>query len=244
MKKLILTIFSVSCSLLYSQQNLFNIPSGDITPKGKVFYQHQLNVYEKELESKGHFVYGLGSGWDAGLNLIGKKVYFNPNLRMDFNDNILRGSLYPFLMATAQKQFHVRDNFDINIGTQVGVNLSNKIERKELAYFNYILGVHYFMDKKARIVGGAYQTNEMFVGEGNKTGIMLGYEIRVAKNLYLMGDWMSGNNDSSSAIIGGMYNIGKRTQLCLGALIPNPKTPKPYGVVLEINLLGWDLDHD
>jgi hypothetical protein len=41
---------------MFAQQNLFNIPSADITPKGKVFYQHQINLYSDRFESKGHFV--------------------------------------------------------------------------------------------------------------------------------------------------------------------------------------------
>lgn len=56
-----------------------------------------------------------------------------------------------------------------------------------------------------------------------------------------MGDWISGNNDSGAAVIGGMYIIGKRTQFCFGALIPNPSNPKPFSVVIEVNILGWDL---
>jgi hypothetical protein len=80
----------------------------------------------------------------------------------------------------------------------------------------------------------------MFVGQGNTFGAMLGYELKLSKRWYLMGDWVSGNNDASVAVIGGMYNLTKRIQLCAGWQIPNPSTPKDMGVVLEINLLGWD----
>ena len=60
-----------------SQQNLFNIPSGDITPKNKIFYQHQFNVYNSNLDSKSHFVYGIGNGFDIGCNLIMKSNSFS-----------------------------------------------------------------------------------------------------------------------------------------------------------------------
>lgn len=43
---------STTCAL-NAQQNLFNIPSGDVTPTGEWFYQHQLNFYEiDDLEKK------------------------------------------------------------------------------------------------------------------------------------------------------------------------------------------------
>jgi hypothetical protein len=61
---------STTCAL-HAQQNLFNIPSGDITPTGEWFYQHQLNFYEiDDLETKSHFVYGIAEGWDVGINFI------------------------------------------------------------------------------------------------------------------------------------------------------------------------------
>lgn len=55
-----------------------------------------------------------------------------------------------------------------------------------------------------------------------------------------MGDWVSGNNDSSVSVLGVMYNASKRVQLCGGWQIPNPRTPKPQGFVFELNLMGWD----
>jgi hypothetical protein len=81
----------------------------------------------------------------------------------------------------------------------------------------------------------------MFVGDGNTFGFKAGYEFKLLKRWYLMGDWVSGNNDASVMVLGGMYNITKRFQICAGWQIPNPKTPKPMGLVLEINLMGWDM---
>jgi len=223
-----------------AQQNLFNIPSGDITHKKKGFYQHQLNVYNNKFESKAHFVYGLGKGWDAGVNVVGKGLYFSPNWRALHNDNPAKGAVYPIVMGTVQKQFPISKNIDFNIGTQFGYNISRKIQNKELNYFTYGLGVFHFMNHKSRIVAGLYQTNRMFVGQGNTFGTMLGYEIKLSKKWYLMGDWISGDNDAAVAVLGGIYNLTKRIQICAGWQIPNPSTPKDMGAVLEINILGWD----
>lgn len=238
-KTLILFLFISKAS--FGQQNLFNIPSGDITINKKVFYQHQLNIYSDKLESKAHFVYGLGKGWDVGVNLVGKGIYFNPEWRLLHNDNSQKGSLYPVLMGTIQKQFAINEYFDINFGTQIGYNLSTKIQNKELNYYNYGIGIYHFMKNKSRIVGGIYHTNQMFVGQGNTFGAMVGYEIKLSKKWYLMGDWVSGSNDAAVAVIGGMYNVGKKVQICAGWQIPNLNTPKPMGLVLELNIMGWNL---
>ena len=225
----------------YGQQNLFNIPSGDITNSKKIFYQHQLNIYKNKVESKAHLVYGLGKGWDAGINLVGKGFYFSPKWRSLHNDNPSNGALYPIIMGTLQKQFNLNKHFDINLGTQIGFNLSNRIQNKELNYFNYGIAVYHFMQEKSRVVAGLYKTNQMYVGNGNTFGAMLGYEIKLSKRVYLMGDWVSGDNDASVAVIGGMYNLSKRVQVCAGWQIPNINTPKPMGLVLELNIIGWNL---
>ena len=82
----------------------------------------------------------------------------------------------------------------------------------------------------------------MFVGTGNTRGVLLGYEYKLSKRWYLMGDWISGRNDAAVAVIGGMFNVSKKVQVCAGWLLPNPNTPKPMGLVLELNLLGWELE--
>lgn len=241
-KNIFILCFFIFPNFLKAQQNLFNIPSGDITNTKKLFYQHQLNVYSNKLESKAHLVYGLGKGWDAGVNLVGKGFYFTPKWRVLHNDNPANGSVYPILMGTLQKQFNIAENFDVNVGAQVGFNLSNKIANKELNYYTYGIGIYHFMHHKSRVVGGIYKTNEMFVGnDGNTFGAMLGYELKLSKRWYLMGDWVSGNNDAGVSVIGGMFNASKRIQLCAGWQIPNPNTPKPQGLVFELNIMGWNL---
>lgn len=224
---------------LFAQQNLFNIPSGDITPRNKVFYQHQFNVYEKKLESKAHFVYGLGKGWDVGANLVGKGAYFTPEWRLMHNDNPFNGAVFPVLMGTVQKQFVIAPKMNLNVGTQAGFNLSNQVENKEFNHFTYALTTYQFKPGR-RVIVGAYASNQMFVGTGNTSGLMLGYEWKLTEKWYLMGDFLSGRNDSAVSVIGAMYNVSKRVQLCGGFLLPNPRTPKPNGIVLELNILGWD----
>jgi hypothetical protein len=228
---------------VFAQQNLFNIPSCDITPSGKFFYQHQFNLYTSKVESKAHLVYGLGKGWDVGMNLVGKGFYFTPEWRSLHNSDPTKGALYPVLMATIQKSLVLNEHWQFNLGSQAGVNLSKKLEKKELNYFFYSLTAwkpgH---DHRFKFLLGPYYTTTMFVGEGNRAGILAGYEIKVAEKWYLMGDFISGNNDAAVSVFGLMRTLSKRIQVCGGYMLANPKTPKPNGVVLELNILGWDFD--
>ncbi len=222
----------------FAQQNLFNIPSGDITPQKKLFYQHQLNFYENNFDTKSHLVYGIGKNFDIGVNFIFKKNRINP-IKMYKNDNNSFGSLNPLLVSTVQKKIQLYKNkLQINLGTVLGLNLTNNIGKIQFANFNYGLLV-YNINAKSRIVGGTYYSNKNYTGiQNNKFEALVGYEINLYKKFYLMGDWVGGNNDIGEVVVGAMYIANKRIQFCSGVLLPN--NFHTTGLVLELNILGWD----
>jgi hypothetical protein len=226
-----------------AQQNLFNIPSADITPKGKFFYQHQLNFYSvNELESKSHLVYGIGKGWDVGVNFVDLLVRFDQRHIISFNDSSNRKPLYPLLMATLQKQFILKENrLFINVGTQIGPNLSNELANKRIAFMNYALA-RWQPSKKGYIAIGPYHTNDVFVGgpPENHFGLMVGYEYRLNDKWLLMGDFISGDHKKSQTVIGGGYNVSGKLQIFLGSLLAFPNTKLNNGMVIEINWYGWN----
>ncbi len=231
--------------ILKAQQNLFNIPSGDITPRGKLFYQHQINVYGvNAVESKWHFVYGLGKNWDAGINIVNTKFNLKPESGQQWfkmNDDLQKSPVSPLALLTLQKGFQLTDKLKFNVGTQAGTNLTGENHFAHLTYgvAQYEFGHH------NKIVVGPYWTNMAFVGAGNSTGLLIGYEIPISKRWYVMGDFITGNHSNSVAAIGGMYNLTKRIQLCAGAIIPNINSQSAsYGMVFEINIMGWDIWSD
>lgn len=240
---LILTYLFLIANPTLAQQNLFNIPSGDITPKGKFFYQHQLNFYSvNELESKSHLVYGLGKGWDAGVNLVDLPLQVGDVPALSFNDNSNRKPLYPLLMFTLQKQFQLNKHLKLNVGSQVGPNLSPQSRNKRFAFFNYVL-VKSKLFKQVNLTIGTYHTDNTFVGkEQHHFGILAGYEIPLTKRFSLMGDVISGNHKKSQSTIGALYTISKRVQVCGAALLDYPHGQHNHGFVFELNVFGWDID--
>lgn len=243
-------IFWLGCfSLSFAQQNLFNIPSGDINAKNKFFYQHQLNLYNfYTLESKSHLVYGLGGNWEVGMNVINKKFDLNSTNQtplFKIQDKPSYNPISPLLLATVQKGFPLlpQNRLRINIGTQIGTNFINRGDN-QLAFFNYAI-LASELPNHVKLTLGGYHTNHYFVGKGTDMGILFGYEVPLSKRWFLMGDMISGNHSNSVAVIGGMFNASKRVQLCLGGIVPMPENKTtPTGIVLEVNLLGWDLWKD
>ncbi|GIV36486.1 MAG: hypothetical protein KatS3mg032_0865 [Cyclobacteriaceae bacterium] len=237
----ILFVFSVFVS--HAQQNLFNIPSGDITKKNGWFYQHQLNFYDiNQFESKSHFVYGLGKGWDAGMNVVDLPLRLGNGHLLSFNDNSRRKPLYPIVMGTLQKQFQVTSTVQWNLGSQAGFNVSETIDNKRFAYFNYTLLRWKPKSNKGYLIAGAYITNDVFVGgpPQMQPGWIFGYEYKLTDRWLLMGDFISGKHKKSQTVIGCGYNLTKRVQIFTGALLDFPNEALQDGVVIEINIYGWD----
>ncbi len=224
----------------YGQQNLFNIPSGDITPKNKLFYQHQFNMYSlSQLESKAHLVHGVGRHWDIGINFVDLPLRFMKDSSV-FDVNSNQKPFYPLLMATLQKQFVLNDRIEINLGTQAGLNVTDRVEKMAFAHFTYGT-VRWRPFDKGFIIAGPYYSNDVYIGAPKQAiGWMWGYELPLTRKLSLMGDYISGQNKKSTSTIGAVYDIGKRGQLCLAALVPFPNRSLPAGLVLEINIFGWN----
>ncbi|MBL7852094.1 MAG: hypothetical protein JNN04_14425 [Cyclobacteriaceae bacterium] len=241
-KALCLAFLLLFVGNVQAQQNLFNIPSGDINPGHQVFYQHQFNFYNiDELESKSHIVYGLGRGWDTGLNLVDLPVNLGAGPTFSHNDSSNRKPLYPMLMGSLQKQWVVASHAVINVGTQVGTNLTNQAGTMDLGYFNFGI-IRYIPDEHVHLLTGLYHTNDVYVGgpESQHVGFMLGYEYKISRQVVLMGDFVSGDHKKSVTVLGGGYTVSDRLQLFLGALLAFPNEELPNGVVMELNWFGWD----
>ncbi|MDO1449871.1 hypothetical protein Q0590_26565 [Rhodocytophaga aerolata] len=242
--KLSIWLVLVCFQRVYAQQNLFNIPAGEITPEGKGFFQHQTNIYSlQELESKNHFVYGLGKGWEGGVNVINLKMNLNgQSAFLTVNDEGLGTPMKPLLLFTTQKMFRLGKKWKTSIGTQAGFNLTGNQGYTQLTHFTYNLWV-YEPTKGLRLLAGPYITDHRFVGRNNRVGLQAGFEARVSEKLMLMGDIISGGNATGVSVLGINYSLTKRLQLCLGSLIPNPGSENRAGLVLEVNLLGFDPVH-
>lgn len=86
---------------------------------------------------------------------------------------------------------------------------------------------------------GLYYVNKYLAGK-DQAGIMAGFEMPLTKRFYFLGDFISGNNAQSSTVLGAMYCISKKVQLCAGYLLPFPNQNNKSGIVLELNILGYN----
>ncbi|MBY0432787.1 MAG: hypothetical protein K2U26_01625 [Cyclobacteriaceae bacterium] len=241
MKQIVYLLLLVAATFSASaQQNLFNVPSGDMTPAREGFYQHQINIYSWQAqESKVHLTYGLGKKWDIGVNFVDLPLKWNNGLRLGRNDDPFNKPLYPVLMFTAQKQWILSEKWDVNIGTQAGPNLASG-GSTSLAYWNYAGARYHFPKSLGFVIGGIYQSTPSYIG-GNQeqVGYWFGYEYHLNHRWQLMGDLVSGQNKKSNATFGIVYNLSDKVQLCFARLFSFPNQTLASGFVFELNVFTY-----
>ena len=111
-------------SSVFGQQNLFNVPSSDITEPGEIFYQQQINVLPDLLQFNSTMCYGLGRNFEIGFNIIGLNV--NTKSSSPFiisNGDIHNPPVYPFYTLNLQKAIVLNRTLRVAVGTQTGLSI-------------------------------------------------------------------------------------------------------------------------
>lgn len=211
--------------LSVAQQNLFNVPSSDITEHGKIFFQQQFNLSNLSGASNTTFDYGLENNLEIGLNIFNVDMYPTRELQN------------PHILANFQKGFTINEHYKIGFGTQTGLTppIYNKaVEMPSFSYFNN--AVH--LDHLGNYYLGSYYANHAYAGQGDSFGIMAGVEYPlIEKKFHLQGDILTGNNDISVAVLGFVFFLPRDWQLSFGAQLPSPTSNNDYGAVFEITKL-------
>jgi len=232
MKKMIKKSLLLSiCAIIFTsnnsiaQQNLFNVPSSDITEKDKIFFQDQLNLGKLSGVNNITLDYGLENDLEVGLNIFNVDMYPTNDLRN------------PYVLANFQKGFTINEHYKIGMGTQTGLTppIYNKtIGIPSFSYFNNAIN----LDHYGRYYMGAYYANHAYAGNGDSFGMMAGVEYPLIEHkLHLQGDILTGNNDISVAVLGFVIFLPKNWQLSFGAQLPSPSSSNDYGAVVEFTKL-------
>jgi len=76
--------FTIISNFVIAQQNFINVPSSEVTIKNKYFFQQQIN-FNDLIQSNTTLDYGLGKGYEIGLNILG--INFDQNRKIIFQNN-------------------------------------------------------------------------------------------------------------------------------------------------------------
>lgn len=221
-----------------AQQNLFNMPSGDITPEGVVFFQEQAN-FASLGESNTTFDFGLGQGREIGFNLLNVELYDSRSPSLEPANE----QAAPGLLFNAQQGFEFGELFNLEVGTQTGLNPAQNAHDVRFLNFSWITTAVDAPGEWGKGFFGVYYANRPHRGDGDAFGYMLGVDVPIVKEkLHFMADYLSGTSDLSVAVVGGVIYLPGKWQLSLGGQIPSPGSDNSYGAVMELtqtDLLGF-----
>ncbi len=229
-------------SSVYSQQNIFNVPSSDITVKSKVFFQEQMNfVQDGSLLLNTTFCYGLGHDWEIGANILG--IFIEPGPKLLSNSNASIPPVYPFYTLNAQKAWMLSKTFKMAVGTQTGFSAG-----MHFGSYNYLNVVTALPSIKLKLIGGLNYGTESFLGPGDLNPLLpsiydpVGYQLGIEKELIhdillLQAEHISGEHSLGLSALGLGYHVTDHWVLSLGYQLSNDANPSPNSIVFEFTFV-------
>jgi hypothetical protein len=241
----------------FAQQNLFNVPSGEITTAGGFFFQQQFN-FSNAGTSSTTLDFGLPDDWELGLNFLDFQYYGHSQLLPPalFPNQ----QLGPDLLTNFSHSEHLTEHIKLAAGTQIGYCPVRRLQSSRLLNFTYLIAQFEWPTDEAtdrdtagdfgidndndddvptpKFWFGEYYANHAYGGPGASTAFLLGTEIPlIPRKLNFMADYYTGKNDLAIGVIGFVYFTDFRWQLSLGGQAPAPKSGNNPGIVLELTYL-------
>lgn len=231
LRRLILFLLLFKGTVSLAQQSLFNVPSSEITPEGRLFFQQQIN-FSSVIQLNTTLNYGLKHNWEVGINLLG--IDYSPSLHNFLKNDVLDGDPFsPLALLNVQKGVDLSKHWQLGFGLQNGFNIAQQ-QAARFAQFYFANAVWTSSSEHLRLNGGAYSGNQPYLGDGTKTGLMLGAETAlIPHKLHLMADWIQGTHDLGAGVIGAVAYPWPHWPVSLGWQLPND-SHKERALVLEI----------
>jgi len=221
----------------YAQQNLFNVPSGDLTEKNRGFFQHQINAY-KQFQNNMTFSYGVNKTFEIGCNIYGLTFEKQKDqFKIITNEHDHEQPLSPQFLINVQKIISLGKRLKWANGTQTGLSNFTIPSDTHFTTFNYSEIIYTNIKANIKYINGVYLSNKVFMGSGNNIGYLGGIEIGISPKLKLSADAIVGNNASSVAVIGPCYFISTHVALSGGWQMPFNHHLNSNAVVFELTLL-------
>lgn len=221
-----------------AQQNLFNVPSSDVTLKTTPFYQQQFNISQGLVQLNSTFCWGLGKGAEVGVNVLGLNMNTSGPASLDTNGDLNHPPVYPFFIANFQKAFTLNKLFKLAIGSQTGFS-----KDLHIGTYNYINLVTVLHSTRSKIITGVYQGSKSFLGPGERNEFFLKEEIGfqvgleqeiIEEKLMLIGENISGRHNLGETTLGAAYFVSSAWALSCGYQFANPKSNTLNALVLEL----------
>lgn len=211
---------------LHAQQAIVNLPSADITPKGKHFLMHETQTRPwspgRSWAGTNFYTYGLGHATELAVTSYNGGLPPSPSFATGIG-------------FKSAPQFWTKSNPALEAKLTIGQMVILSHRGSGVGSFSYLHGSARLPETATRIsLGGWAGTRQLF---GRNTGGMLvGLEHPVGRNWVLLGEWFSGRHDFGFLIPGILFHPRKEQIVVLGFKIPNHPANGTSGLVMEYGI--------
>lgn len=210
-----------------AQQAIVNLPSADVTPRGKFFLMHETQVRNwnpgRYWLGTNFFCYGVGANTELAITTYAEGRPKSPEASVGFG------------FKTSQPLVRKRDDqqeWKLTVGQMGIVNYRGQ----GMGSFTYSHLSFRLPETHTRITaGGFYGTRQLL--RTNTGNVMVGVEHPVGKRFVLMTEWFGGAHDFGFLIPGILFHPSKKQFIVAGYKIPNKLSNGRHGLVLEYGLV-------
>jgi hypothetical protein len=236
---------------VFCQQNLFNVPSSDITLKGKLFFQQQVNfLTDRTVALNTTFCYGLGKDFEVGGNILG--VYIDPHTSgsaLKTNSNAGQPPVYPFFTVNLQKAVVLNRTFKLGIGTQAGFSPG-----MHFGNFTYLNMVTVIPKLQLKVITGVNHGSETILGPGDlnplfssaydPVGFQFGFEKEIVhSHMLLLAEHISGTHSLGVSVVGLGFHVSDHWVLSTGWQFSSAGNETPNSLVFELTFVPSAVIH-
>lgn len=223
---LIITLLGIQIKVL-ATQTIFNVPSADVTEKGHVFIQEEVQttpwVTDDAFFSTTFGAIGVGHNTEISYSLF--------NVGSPATQNISAGVGFKSVIPIPglKEKFPERE-FKFTVGSNILLGL----EGNGVGNWTYAHLSGRVPKLNTRLTAGMSYGGRQAFGE-NATSFIAGVEQPITKKISLLGDWYSGSEHwAGYLIVGGSYAFKKNVTLYTGYQIPNSPNVGSPGFVVQL----------
>ena len=185
----------VTSGTVHAQQTVFNVPTTDILPAGKFYFELDISAKPNEPRFSSlvpRFVIGVGGDVEVGLNVLG---------------NIQPGADSTTL-APAVK-WRVYKNEENGWAIVVGNNFYISVRNKSYNFgtYSYVMTQKSFKTGTRIGFGGSFFSKNVVAPDATRGGGQFTFEHPVTKKLNLNADWFTGKHANGYVTAGTGYKL-------------------------------------
>ena len=226
MLRLLPLFLLLGCSAACAQQTVFNVPSGDVLDRGKVYGEMDFS-YNPDSAARSftpRVVAGLGRRVEAGLNLNGLSA-----------PGAVQATPTPTI------KWKVYDGGDHGWALLVGDDVFIPAQNRSYDLGNYVYAEFTKSWKtKTRVTAGAYDCSRHVVASGNRAGGQFAVEQPLTSKVAVAADWFTGHHALGYLTPGASIKLSPRLTGYLAYQVGNSGALNGNSQLLVE--LGWNFN--